>query len=126
MGIMAALRAGRAYGCFDCGARKEEIDGELPALRQMAQTQPAVGLSLVRVGELRGDGNVDRIRNSALEAGHKFAIVASYPGASNVKAADELADLLNAAYATPLYEGGVFKGGIAYVDDATGRLMLHD
>jgi len=125
---MAAVKEqGKAYGTFDCRATRQEIADELPNLREMAQTPQTLGLSLIGVEELKGSGNIGRIRESAIGANLKFVIVASYPRGTNEAAANELADLLNAAYASPLFQYGEdFRGGIAYEDDNTGRLMLHD
>ena len=45
---------------------------------------------------------------------------ASYPNATNEQAADELADILNQAYQSPLYENNEqFRGEIVYKDNGS-------
>ena len=104
---------GEAYAFFDCNALKQEIEAELPTIRKLAKTPSKLELSLVEDPEKLG-GDKDLIQK-AKESGYKYAIKATYHGATNEKTADELADILIHAYQSRLYqEGEDFKGDILY------------
>ena len=123
---------GNAYAFFDCRASKEQIEAELPTIRQCVKTPSNleltltdgpckfIGLDVLGKAALAGNPVDDQLRAIALEAkesGMRYVLQAKYEGATNRQAADEVASVLNQAYNSPLYgDKAEFRGGIVYQD----------
>ena len=105
---------GSAYAFFDCGASKEEIEEELPFIRDAVRTPGDLELSLTEgIGNLNSDGNLLEL---AKAEDRKYTLVANYHSGTNGKTADELADILNQAYQSPFTHDGRFEGKIVHGD----------
>ncbi len=132
-------KTGKAYGFFDCRASKQEIEAELPYIREFIETTGSLELSLGEVRELEGSRETDSdllqfIRESEIYPvlpGPLFRLMrktepikltdlcyvlkATYPDATNIEAADELVAILNQAYNSSLYnDEEPFYGAIVY------------
>src|SRR3989338_9890825 len=98
---------GRAYGFFDSKLSKERIEAELPSIRNVARAPSVLELSLIEgVERLRGELALMPIVGGAKEAGIRYVLKATYPGGTNRKTADEVADILNQVYQLPLHQDG--------------------
>lgn len=117
---------GKAYGFFNCDASKEEIEAELPAIRDYAQIPSELEIVLIEgMDAVKGDNKLMSIVREAQDAGIRYFVEATYPTATNDAAADEIAALLNQAYQSPLYhEGAEFIGHIVY--DKNGEFVFRD
>jgi hypothetical protein len=105
---------GKAYAFFDCGASKEEIEEELPFIRDMVKTPEQLELSLSEgIGELGLDS---KLRGIAEKENMQYTLSANYYSGTNGDAADGLADILNQAYQSPLNDDGRFRGKIVHGD----------
>lgn len=109
------MKTGKAYGFFNCRASREEIEAELPAFRDLAQTPSELELSLTEgMDELKRVSDLIPIVKKAEKAGMRYAMEATYPNATNKKTADELSAILNQAYQALYEKGEEFRGEIAY------------
>ncbi len=107
---------GKAYGFFDCRASKEEIEAELPRIRELSKTPSELELSLIEdMDNLKGDEELMSIARDATYQGIRWVLETMYPGVTNKEAADETVSILNQAYQTPLYEDEEsFRGAVVY------------
>jgi hypothetical protein len=111
---------GKAYAFFDCSASKENIEKELPSIRECVQTPNALELFLMETKENPNvsplsDAELCAILDDAKEAGMTYFMEATYPNATNYQTAEELASILNQAYLSPLYKHGEqFRGEVVY------------
>lgn len=106
---------GKAYGFFYCNASKQEIETELPAIRELVKTPSQLELLIGNVENLKGDSKLMTLVKEAKEGGIKYIMEAKYSGTTNKKTADELSSILNQVYQSHLYKDGEqFKGGIVY------------
>ncbi|MBW2993764.1 hypothetical protein KY317_04280 [Candidatus Woesearchaeota archaeon] len=108
-------KIGKAYGFFDCNASKEEIEAELPKIRELAQTPSELELSLIEgVDNLKGDPELMKyIAQEVKLREYRFVLEATYSGMPNSKAAAELEPVFNLL--TMIYEDrGIIKGDIVY------------
>lgn len=110
---------GTAYGFFYCAAPKTEIEAEIPTLRECAQTPSALELSLTEGMEnVQGEPELVTLAQDAREQGMRYVLKATYPQATNEATANEVADVLNQAYHSPLWvEGEEHRGAIVYWQD---------
>jgi len=109
-----AKKQGEAYAFFYCKASKQEIEKELPHIKDAVKTPNQLELSLT---EINPDGfkhqELKEIVHDAKKAGMNYSMKASYKGFDNKQTADELAGILNQAYQSPLYKDKEeFRGGI--------------
>jgi hypothetical protein len=109
---------GEAYAFLKCRASRDEILREMPYIRMQAKTPANLELTLIEdPSKLEEDQNLMEIVREASEDGMRYALRARLPDATNIKTADELADILNQAYQSPLYcpeKKEPFEGGIVY------------
>ena len=119
------MEIGKAYGFFDCRASKEEIEAEIPVIRDLVRVPSQLELSLVEgVDKVKGDSKLSAVVEDAKEAGMRYAMLVKYPDATNRKAAEELSSILNQYYQTPLYEEGEpFRGEVVYQDGANYKFL---
>jgi len=115
---MERQEIGKAYAFFDCHASKERIEEELPCIRESALTPRELELSLIEnSGQIDGDEELKEIVKGTYNANVRYIMQAKCPNRTNKKTADELADILNHAYASDLYVGlGNFRRWIFYED----------
>ena len=113
------MKQGKAYGFFDCKASKEDIEDELPKIRDFVPSPSTLEISLIEgVERLKGDSDLLSMARKAKEQGMRYVMEATYPDATNRMAADELSAILNQAYQSLLYkQGEPFRGGIIYKED---------
>src|SRR3989344_5100841 len=98
---------GKAYGFFYCSASKQEIERELPRSREMAQTPSELELSLIEgMDNIRGNEELTTLAQEAKQNGINYMLETTYPNATNRSAADELANIFNMIYVSPLYQKG--------------------
>lgn len=109
-------KIGKAYAFFNCKASKEDIEKEIPFIRECAKTPNALELSLMEgMNVLTGDTPLLQIVKEAKDAGRKYAIEATYPNGTNHQTANEVASILNQAYQSSLYgKGEEFRGEVVY------------
>jgi hypothetical protein len=119
-------KIGKAYGFFDCNASKEEIEREIPTIRELVKTPSQLELSLVEgIANLKGNKKFMTIVKEAEKSRIRYVIEATYPNATNIQTADEVAGVLNQAYNTNLYKAGKeFFGKIIYKD--RGRYIFRE
>nr|MBI4156990.1 hypothetical protein [Candidatus Woesearchaeota archaeon] len=135
------MKEGKAYGFFDCRASKQEIEVELPFIRDLIQTPSKLELILMEgVDRLKGNPELmaayekaksrivfpssmsipDRFKKIQ-EIGDselRYVIQATLPDETGKRTADELTEILNQAYQSPLYkEGEYFRGAISYEEN---------
>lgn len=116
-------KVGKAYGFFDSKLSKERIEVELPSIRHAVRTPSRLELSLIEgVENLRGEPALMPIVREARNSGMRYGLEATYPGSTNKKTADEVADILNQVYQSPLHQDGkpvrweiVYKDGNRYI-----------
>lgn len=110
---------GKAYGFFDCRASKNEIEGLMPKIRKYAQTPPEAQLSLIDdMDKADWDSQLIPIAEKAKKRGNKYASEATYRGATNRDAADEVAQVLIQAYQSNFYEEGEpFRGEVVFKEE---------
>ena len=113
-----AKNYGMAYAFFDCRASKEQIEAELPTIRECVKTPSNLELSLTEgVEKLRGDTRLMAVAKEAKESGMRYVLQAKYKDATNKQTADEVASVMNQAYQSPLYaDKEEFRGAIVYQD----------
>ena len=111
-----SARVGKAYAFFNCEASKEDVEKELPFIRECVETPNALELSLMEGTDvLTGDTQLLQIARDAKDAGIRYVMEGTYPNATNHQTADEVASILNQAYQSPLYEKGEqFMGEVVY------------
>jgi hypothetical protein len=109
-------KTGKAYAFFDCSASKEQIEAELPKIRECVRTPSNLELSLAEgVDRLKGDKRIMALAKEAKDSGMKYVLEAKYEGATNKQTADEVASVLNQAYQSPLYAyKEEFRGNVLY------------
>ena len=110
---------GKAYAFFSCNASLPQMLGELPKIRQVAKIPSKLELSLstgpVVFNCIHKEPALRELAQEANEAGLNYILEAKYPGKSNQEAADQVADVLNQAYQSPLYaDGEKFFGDVLY------------
>jgi hypothetical protein len=110
------MALGRAYAFFDCRASLSDIKAELPIIRKLAQTPSDLELHVIEGTEnVEGSDGLREIAQQAAEAGNRYVIQACHPSTSNREVAREVADALNTAYTSDLYEAGEdFSGADVY------------
>lgn len=113
------VAVGEAYTFFDCKASREEIEKELPTIRQISNTPDELELYLTQ--EINPDNfrhpELREVAKQAKKAGIKYSIKANYVNATNEKTASELTDIMRNAYASPLYaKGEDFRCRVLYRD----------
>lgn len=118
-------KTGKAYAFFYCKASKEQIEETLPAIRECAQTPSDLELTLSEgFDDLGGDKELMTLAQKADYYGNNYVLEAK-SASTNEAAANELADILNQAYQSPLYsDGEAFSGGIVYQDK--GRYVFRE
>ena len=120
-------KAGKAYAFFYCDAPKQKIEDAFPELREAARTPSKLELSLTEgVHKFLGekvlavnpiDTQLGIIAREAKESGMRYVMEATCEGESNKKTADEVADILGAAYQSHLYHPEnkqPFRGAVVY------------
>jgi hypothetical protein len=117
---------GRAYGFFYCNASKQEIETELPTIRDLVRTPSHLELSLIEgMDNLKGDQRLTTLAQEAKQDRINYVLEATYPGGNNKNTADEVAAILNQAYQSPLYKAKEpFKGAIVYEEN--GEYIFRD
>lgn len=118
--------AGKAYAFFNCDSSKEDIEKEIPTIRNLVQTPNALELSLMEgTDALKGDPKLLQLAREAKDAGIRYVMEATYPNATNHQTADEVASVLNQAYQSPLYQKGEqFRGEVVYQE--RGRYVFRE
>jgi len=119
------VRIGEAYTFFYCDASKKEIEKELYDFKNFIDPQrreqipSELELSLTKgMDNVRGDPKLVSLAEEAQEQGINYLLKATYPGATNRAAAEELKDISNQLYTSQLYEKGEeFRRGIFYKDN---------
>ena len=112
-----AKKVGRAYGFFYCDVSKQEIETELPTIRELVKTPSQLELSLIEgMNNLKGDKRLTALAQELAEQdGINYVLKATYPSGTNRDTADEVASIINQAYQSPLYETNApFKGAVVY------------
>jgi hypothetical protein len=123
-------KTGKAYAFFDCSSSKEQIDQEIPFIRELVQTPNELELSLMELTENTrtspfSEPELSVLMREAREANIKYIMEATYPSHSHRKTADELSAILNQAYQSPLYqEGEDFRGEVFYKEN--GRYVARE
>ena len=107
---------GTAYGFFYCNASKQEIEAELPFIRESVQTPSRLELSLIEgVDNIKGDNRLTALAQEAKQDGINYILQATDPNGTNKDASNELVSILINAYQSSLYKAGEpFKGAIVY------------
>ena len=107
---------GEAYAFFDCNASQQQIEQEIPTIRNLTQIPNELEIYLMKgLDSVKGGPELRQITQEARDAGIKYAIRANHPNATNRQTAGELAQILNQAYQSPLFEEGEeFRGAIFY------------
>jgi len=116
---------GKAYGFFDCNATKEEIEREIPFIRDAVDTPNQLELILTEdINSLSVDPDLFPIAQ-VLDA--KYVIETTCQDYTNEKTADELSAVLNQAYQSSLYqEGERFRGEIVYKNKKSGEYVFRE
>ncbi len=117
---------GRAYGFFYCGASKQEIEIELPTIRELVKIPSQLELSLIEgMDNVKGDKRLTALAQEAKQDGINYMLQATYLNGTNKQTADEVASVLKQAYQSPLYEANApFKGAI--VHEEKGKYVFRD
>ncbi len=111
------MKTGKAYGFLRCSTPKEEIEAELPFIRNLSKTPSELRLSLREGIDNIGDSKLEPIITKARKDAMRYSIKATYAGATNKETADELSVIINQAYQSPLFFDEQFKGKIAYEEN---------
>lgn len=119
-------KKGKAYGFINCSASREQIEAELPTIRELVETPSSLEISITDdLRNVKGDKKLTALAQEANRARLNYMFQAEYPNRNNEEAADELAAILNQAYQSPLYtEGKQFTGAIVY--EKNGRYVFRD
>ena len=117
---------GEAYGFFYCDASKQEIETELPKIRELVRTPYQLELSLIEgMDNIKGDEKLTALAQEAKQYGINYILKATYPNKTNKDTAAEVAPILNQLYQSPLYETNApFKGAI--VHEENGEYVFRD
>lgn len=117
---------GRAYGFFYCNASKQEIETELPTIRELVRIPSQLELSLTEgMDNLKGDKRLTALAQEAKQDGINYVLQATHPNGTNKDTANEVASILNQAYQSPLYQAkGPFRGAVVYKEK--GRYVFRD
>jgi hypothetical protein len=121
---------GKAYGFFDCRASKEEIETELPAIRESTKVPAELRLSLYEgmdgfMNDIKDDPELVDLTKRAETAGMRYVLDATLPCAGNETTADEVAAVLIQVYQTPFFRNREeFRGEIAYKQD--GKYLFRE
>lgn len=117
---------GKAYGFFYCDASKQEMETELPTIRELVGTPSQLELSLIEgMDNIKGDKRLTALAQEARQYSINYMLQATYPHGTNRDAADEVASILNQAYQSPLFETKkLYKGAIAYEEN--GEYVFRD
>lgn len=126
MAYTKEIDVGRAYGFFYCGASKQEIETELPTIRELVKTPSQLELSLMEgMDNIKGDKGLTALAQEAKQDGINYMLQATYPNGTNKDTADEVASVLNQACQSPLYKAKEpFKGAIVY--EEKGKYVFRD
>ena len=140
-----ANTTGKAYAFFDCDASKKEIEDSEQDIRSEARTPQGLQMLLYEgVSELQLDERLSeqiqypddyRVMSSErVNQGYelesrplssmKYALVASYDGATNETTANELGDIVNTIHRQFNKDQGLFRGAIVYED--AGEYVLRE
>ncbi len=121
---------GNAYALFACRASKDEIEKELPVLRNVAQTPGSLETKLFSgvpdLPETREHPDLRDILHVARGEGINYTMAAQSPRLTNKQAAGELTHLLDIVYAgsSLYYPKEPFRGQVVYEEN--GRYEFHD
>jgi len=117
---------GTAYAFFYCAAPRQDIEAEIPFIRECAQTPSALELSLTEGMEnVQGNPQLVALAQDAGQQGMRYVLEATYRGETNQRAADEVADILINAYQSPLYQpNDPFCGQVVYEEN--GEYVLRE
>ena len=117
---------GKAYGFFYCNASKQEIETELPTIRELVRTPSQLELSLVEgMDNIKGDKRLIALAQEAKRDGINYMLQTTYPNGTNKDTADEVAGILNQTYQSPLYKAKEpFRGAIVYEEN--GEYVFRD
>ncbi len=109
---------GHAYAFFKCNAPEAAIQAELPKMRALARVPSTLDLSLTGdVRTIKGDPELTKIVEDAAANGIPFAMKGHLPNASNQGTAEEVAQVLNKAYESPLYAKGEKLYGVVLYEE---------
>lgn len=112
-------KIGQAYGFFDCRASKQEIEAEIPTIRDLVRTPSQLELSLfedpINLDNVNFSRTIDAGFSRSGKIGNSYLLKGNYPEADNGKAASEFIAIFNQLYQTPLYNHNEkFRGKIGY------------
>lgn len=136
--VKEAKKVGTAYAFFDCRYSRNEIEAELPRIREMVQTPADLELTLAEGENLEGDsearnaleaakryslGRLPPAQREGTNVSYGYALRARYSNHSNDAAATKLTSLMNCTYlSSPLWAKKeeffgetVYKHGDRYV-----------
>ena len=112
-------KRGEAYAFFKGDYPLNRVLDYLPQIRENASTPTKLELKLTEgVNPEIYDGELRAIAEDADYMGMNYTIEAKYEGATNNQTADEVADILNATYQSPLYpdKSEKLRGTVCYKD----------
>ena len=136
-----SANVGEAYAFFDCNSSKEDIESELPLIRELVKTPQRLELLLTDKGvnwDSRFGKELQILSEQSIKAGHerskmfsaenslrlfsvlgcRYFIQATYQNGTNRDTANEVASILNQAYQSPLYEANTpFRGAVVYEEN---------
>jgi hypothetical protein len=117
---------GKAYGFFYCNASKQDIEMELPTIREMVKTPSQLELTLIEgMDNIKGDKRLTSLAQEAKQSGINYMLQATYPHGTHKDTADGVASILNQAYQSPLYKSKEpFNGAIVYEEN--GEYVFRD
>ena len=135
----------RAYAFFDCDASKQELEKSGSHIRNEAKTPKGLQLLLNEgISGLQLDKTLAEqiqypddyrvMSNERIKQGYekerrplasmKYVLVATYMGASNDDAANELGDVINVIHKMFNKDQGIFRGSVVY--EKEGAYQLRD
>ncbi len=140
-------KVGEAYAIFDCSASKEDVGAEILFIRDLIGTPQKLELLLTEGVDWNSKlgKELQTLSSQSIKAGHerstmlsektsfsillvlgcKYFMRARLPDSTNNEAADRVADILNQAYMSPLYEEGErFFGRVIY--EKNGKYVFRD
>lgn len=119
MALEKECLVGRAYGFFYCNASKQEIETELPTIRELVRTPSQLELAVIEgMDNVKGDKSLIVLAQEAKQDGINYLLSATVPNGTNRGTADEVAGILNQAYQSPLYDAQEpFKGAVVYEEN---------
>lgn len=108
IGNMQGRAIGEALAVFHCRAPIEQVAQEIPYIREVVRTPR-------------------RLRLEIAEKDRDYILRARATSMANSQVADEVADIINQAYQSPLYEENEpFFGRIMYREDGTNNYQTRD